>query len=188
MRGAYQTRQPPANSGCPPSPHIYIMPRMKNALRTLALITMLILPLLGCKNEAPPQIQGTYYGYEFINSLSPWEPESIWYYEKEMTVDKNKVTLTRSTLTKIKGKVWSSETDAGGLHVYEGAIKTSGERVIIGLRLISCAFCPERSDDPLPSKIQREYIVRFISQDSFELDGVIYKNTPDPKWNWTPHP
>jgi hypothetical protein len=79
-----------------------------------------------------------------------------------------------------RGEVISSASD-GGFPVYEGALETVGGRMVVRLRKISCDYCGIPVDDPLPSRIEREYIVRFIADGSFELDRVVYSTKPNPK-------
>jgi len=123
---------------------------------------------------------GFYFGYEPLPNLSPGDPDAEWYYENNLFVKGGHIKLEKFPKTKIKGEVFSSASD-GAFPVFEGKVFSYEERVIVSLRKMSCDYCRTESNDPLPSKIVREYVVRFIGADSFELDHVTYSTQPDPE-------
>ena len=123
---------------------------------------------------------GVYFGYENLPNLSPGDPDAEWYYEHHLFVKDGHIRLKLLPTIKIKNEVFSSSSD-GGFPVYEGVLEADEKRAIVSLRKISCDYCRIEKDDPLPSKIVREYVVRFISEGSFELDNLTYTTKPDPE-------
>src|SRR6185312_7877011 len=75
----------------------------------------------------------------------------------------------------------------GGFYTYEGSFEPLGARILAELRAVACDYCAVRSDDPLPSKKRREYVVVRNSDGSFELDRVVYRPMPDPKLHGSPY-
>ncbi|MFT3808056.1 hypothetical protein [Arenimonas sp.] len=124
---------------------------------------------------------GVYVGYEGIENLSPEEdPDAFWYYRSELRASGPDVRLEQSPRVLSRGHVTASASD-GGFHVFEGRVEQVGARTILRMRKISCDYCAVLVDDPLPSRIEREYVLRFVADGSFELDRVIYSTTPNPK-------
>jgi hypothetical protein len=154
-----------------------------NFFKRIFLIPLILTVFIGCNKYASPLKDGKYFGYESLPNLSLREgPESIRYYTCILQISNGKVTLNQSPTQLVKGKVYASASD-GGFPKYDGEITVLGKRTLVSLRKTSCDYC-ERSDDPLPSKIEREYVIRFIGDGSFELNGVIYSTKPDPKLEW----
>ena len=146
---------------------------MSVAIR-LSLLTSVVLALATCKPAEPPLKDGEYYGYQFISNLSPEEdPYAAWFYAGILNVRGGSVTLKQFPRYVSHDKLTFSASD-GGFPEYDGHVELVGDRTIVALRKVACDYCGVPVDDPLPSKIVREYIVRFVSDGSFELNGVMY--------------
>jgi hypothetical protein len=139
--------------------------------------------LLACGCGPSPSMlkDGTYIGYEPMANISPEEdPDAFWYHRSVLRVAGHAVTIEQFPMYLSRGEVISSASD-GGFPVYEGTVERVGGRTLVRLRKISCDYCGIPVDDPLPSRIEREYIVRFIADGSFEFDRVVYSTKPNPK-------
>jgi hypothetical protein len=134
---------------------------------------------IGLAQAADAQrLSGTYYGYESMPNLSPDEPEAYWYYEVTLVVTGTKVRMSKSPRIKLKGAITASSSD-GGFPVSEGEIRTLAGRTVIALHQVSCDYCGERMNDPLPPDSEREYIVLFASNGMFELDRIRFDRKPN---------
>lgn len=141
----------------------------------------MLLCLCGLATAKPPLPDGEFFGYEFLPNRGENEgPGDYRFYSCVLRIKNGAVMLKKFPRQMIEGKVWSSSSD-GGFPVFEGNIIEVGDRTLISLRKVSCDYCAVSKRDPLPSKIIREYVLRFESQTSFELDRIIYSNKPDLK-------
>jgi hypothetical protein len=135
----------------------------------------------GCGPSPSLLNDGTYVGYEAMANVSPEEdPDAFWYHRSVLRVAGDAVTIEQFPMYLSRGEVISSASD-GGFPVYGGTVERVGGRTLVRLRKISCDYCGIPVDEPLPSRIEREYIVRFIADGSFELDRVVYGTKPNPK-------
>jgi hypothetical protein len=139
---------------------------------------------VGC-DRAPTIADGLYYGYEPMANLSPDDPGAYWYRENEFTVDNGRVHLEGYPRTLINGQVFASASD-GGFPVFEGSLEQVAGRTLVSLRKVSCDYCGELVDDPLPSRKVREYIVFFEPTGAFEVDRVTYHLEPNTRLHWVP--
>ena len=153
---------------------------MKSYIVCLAFLAGMFCSLTCFAAEQEKLKDGVYFGYKYLPNLSPGDPDAEWYYECDLFVKGGHIKLAKFPRTKIKGEVFASASD-GAFPVYEGLVEADEKRTIVSLRKISCDYCMIEKDDPLPSKIVREYVLRFISADSFELDNVTYTTNPDPE-------
>jgi len=152
---------------------------------TTLLSVVAALPLIaGCARPASIP-DGTYYGYEPMGNLSPDQPDASWYHENVMTVRGGAIRIEKSPQWRLRDSVYSSASD-GGFYTYEGSFEPVAGRIVAKLRWTACDYCAVRSDDPLPSKHVREYVVGQNSDGSFELDHVVYRAAPNPKLHGTP--
>ncbi len=141
----------------------------------------ILIALCSCAHLSPRLTDGVYYGYEFTCNLSQSEnPEASWYYANVLHVHQASVSLTKSPRYISHDSVIASVSD-GGFPVFDGKVEQLEKRTLVRLRKVSCDYCLVLPDDPLPSKIEREYVVRFLNDGSFELDGVIYRTQKNPK-------
>lgn len=144
-------------------------------------IMSILVALCSCTPLSPRLTDGEYYGYEFTCNLSKSEdPEASWYYANVLRVHQGSVSLAKSPKYVSHGSVIASASD-GGFPVFDGKVEQLDKRTLVRLRKVSCDYCLIPLDDPLPSKINREYVVRFLNDGSFELDGVIYRTQKNPK-------
>ena len=143
-------------------------------MRICWLLPLSVLLLGGCAKLDVVLADGEYFGYEPMDNLSPEEdPAAFWFHASVLRVAGDRITIKQRPRRRSHGEVTSSASD-GGFPEYEGKIEILGRRTIVRLRKISCDYCGVPIDDPLPSKIEREYVVRFITNSSFELDRVVY--------------
>jgi hypothetical protein len=144
-------------------------------------IMSILVALCSCAPLSPRLIDGAYYGYEFTCNLSQSEdPEASWYYANVLHIHQSSASLAKSPRYISKGAVIASVSD-GGFPSFDGMVKQLEKRTLVRLRKVSCDYCAIPLDDPLPSKIEREYVLRFLNDGSFELDGVIYRAQKNPK-------
>lgn len=137
-------------------------------------------PLDSTSVSSVPLKDGVYIGYEGMSNLSPEEdPNAYWYHRNVFRVTGFSVRLEQSPMYRSRGAVVSSSSD-GGFPMFEGRIEQVGARTIVRLRKMRCDYCAELLDDPLPSRIEREYVLRFMPDGSFEMDRVIYDTKPNP--------
>jgi hypothetical protein len=149
-------------------------------MRICWLIPVALILLGGCGNPEVVLEDGEYFGYEPMENLSPEEdPSAFWFHASVLRVAGNRITMKQRPRCKSHGEVTSSASD-GGFPEYEGKIELLGGRTIAHLRKVACDYCGVAIDEPLPSKIEREYVVRFISKGSFELDRIIYNVERNP--------
>lgn len=135
----------------------------------------------GCAPSAPTIKDGVYVGYEGMANVSPeQDPDAFWYHKSVLHVSAGKARIEQFPMYLSRGEVISSASD-GGFPVFDGTVERIGGRTLVRLRKISCDYCGIPRDDPLPSRIEREYIVRFMPDGSFELDRVVYSTKPNPR-------
>jgi hypothetical protein len=140
--------------------------------RVIALAAALV--TASCTTDVASIGDGTYYGYESRSSVSPDEPDAVWFNENVLTVDAGEVRLEKAPRYLLDGKIWASASD-GGFRTFDGSIQTLGGRTLVGLRQLACDYCePPPGDGPLPSKRIREYVVLSNDDGTFELDRVLY--------------
>lgn len=155
-----------------------------NRLTYCALVLSVV--ICACVPAVSPLKDGEYYGYEFMCNLSPSEdPDASWYYSNVLSIKQGVVSLRKAPTYLSRGSVVASVSD-GGFPEFDGRIDVAGRRTIVRLRKVSCDYCLVLLNDPLPSKIEREYVIRFIGDGSFELDRVVYRAQPDPELEWKP--
>jgi hypothetical protein len=144
-------------------------------------IVSILVALCSCTPLSSRLTDGNYYGYEFTCNLSQSDdPEASWYYANVLHVHRGSVALSKSPRHISKGSVIASVSD-GGFPSFDGVVEQLEKRTLVRLRKVSCDYCLIPLDDSLPSKIEREYVVRFLNDGSFELDGVIYRAQKNPK-------
>jgi hypothetical protein len=148
------------------------------------LTAVLAVAAIGC-SRGPTIADGTYYGYESMANLSPEDPDAYWYHENEFTVEGGRVHVEGHPRTLVNGQVFASASD-GGFPVLEGSIEQVAGRTLVALRKISCDYCGNLVDDPLPSKKRREYVVFFEPDGAFEVDRVMYRLEPNVRLHWVP--
>jgi hypothetical protein len=147
-----------------------------NSVTCRVLVLFAALSICSCAPKESPLKDGEYFGYEFFGNLSPEEdPHAQWYYAGILTIHGGVVSLKQFPRYISHDKVISSASD-GGFPEYEGNIEVVGNRVIVSLRKVACDYCGIPVDDPLPSKIAREYVVRIIKDGTFELNRVVYSS------------
>jgi hypothetical protein len=153
---------------------------MKYIYKHVFIISVLV-ALCSCTPLSSRLTDGDYYGYEFTCNLSQSEDlEVSWYYANVLHVHRGSVALSKSPRYISHGSVIASVSD-GGFPAFDGRVEELGKRTLVRLRKVSCDYCLIPLDDPLPSKIEREYVVRFLNDGSFELDGIIYHAQKNPK-------
>src|SRR5262245_31938486 len=78
----------------------------------------------GCTNDVTSIDDGTYYGYELRDSVSPDQPEAIWFNKNVLTVRGDRVQLEKSPGYVLGNEVFSSASD-GGFRTFDGTVETS---------------------------------------------------------------
>jgi hypothetical protein len=140
----------------------------------------------GCAERAPSVNDGTYYGYEPRISLSPDQPEAVWFNSHVLTVRGASVELRKSAGYVLGEEVFSSASD-GGFRTFDGTLKALGGRTLVGLRQLTCDYCePPAEDAPLPSKRVREYVLIPFEDGSFEVDHVRFYADENQRSYWMP--
>jgi hypothetical protein len=145
-------------------------------------ITMLL--VVGC-TRAPFIADGTYYGYESMDNLSPDQPEAHWYHENVLTVRGQTIRIEKYPRWLVDDNVRFSASD-GGFYTFEGSMEAVAGRTLVKLRLAKCDYCAIDVGDSLPSKRTREYVVTYERDGSFELDRVRYRREADSKLHGKP--